>query len=37
MTRQGAFKMIKRRARRAGLPAEVCAHSSRGTGITEEL
>ena len=29
--------MIKRRARRAGLPAEICAHSFRGTGITEYL
>ena len=29
--------MIKRRARKAGLPAEICAHSFRGTGITEYL
>ena len=29
--------MIKRRARQAGLPAEICAHSFRGTGITEYL
>ena len=27
--------MIKRRARKAGLPAEICAHSFRGTGIIE--
>ena len=32
-----ALKMIKRRARKAGLPAEICAHSFRGTGITEYL
>ena len=37
MSRLSAFKMIKRRARRAGLPAEICAHSFRGTGITEYL
>ena len=37
MSRVNALKMIKRRARRAGLPAEICAHSFRGTGITEYL
>ena len=37
MSRVGAFKMIKRRARKTGLPAEICAHSFRGTGITEYL
>ena len=37
MSRVGAFKMIKRRARKAGLPVEICAHSFRGTGITEYL
>ena len=37
MSRMGAFKMIKRRARQAGLPAEICAHSFRGTGITVYL
>ena len=37
MSRLSAFKMIKRRARKAGLPAEICAHSFRGTGITEYL
>ena len=37
MSRVGAFKMIKRRVRQAGLPAEICAHSFRGTGITEYL
>ena len=37
MSRMSAFKMIKRRARKAGLPAEICAHSFRGTGITEYL
>ncbi len=35
--RAAALKMIKRRAKRAGLPGEVCAHSFRGTGITEYL
>ena len=37
MSRFGALKMIKRRARQAGLPAEICAHSFRGTRITEYL
>ena len=30
MTRATALRMIKRRARQAGLPAEICAHSFRG-------
>ena len=37
MPRVGAFKMIKRRARQAGRPAEICVHSFCGTGITEYL
>ena len=37
MSRLSALKMIKRRARQAGLPGEICAHSFRGTGITEYL
>ena len=37
LDRAAALKMIKRRAKNAGLPAEVCAHSFRGTGITEYL
>ena len=37
MDRTDALKMIKRRAKQAGLPAEVCAHGFRGTGITEYL
>ena len=37
MNRTEALKMIKRRARDAGLPGEVCAHSFRGTGLTEYL
>ena len=37
MSRVSALRMIKRRARKAGLPAEICAHSFRGTGITEYL
>ena len=36
-TRATALRMIKRRARQAGLPTEICAHSFRGTGITEYL
>ena len=35
--RTDALKMIKRRAKSAGLPGEICAHSFRGTGITEYL
>ena len=34
MSRLSALKMIKRCARQAGLPTEICAHSFRGTGIT---
>ena len=30
MSRLSAFKMIKRRVRKAGLPAEICAHSFPG-------
>ena len=30
MTRAMALRMIKRRTRQAGLPAEICAHSFRG-------
>ena len=37
MSRVSALKMIKRRAQKTGLPAEICAHSFRGTGITEYL
>ena len=37
MTRATALKAIKRRASQAGLPREICAHSFRGTGITEYL
>ena len=37
LAREDAAAMIKRRARAAGLPAQVCAHSFRGTGITEYL
>ena len=37
MSRATAHRMIKRRARQIGLPAEICAHSFRGTGITEYL
>jgi site-specific recombinase XerD len=37
MTRQTAIQMIKRRARAAGLPREICCHSFRATGITAFL
>ena len=37
MSRVNALKMIKRRTRKAELPVEICAHSFRGTGITEYL
>ena len=37
MTRATELRMIKRSARQAGLPREICAHSFRGTGITEYL
>ena len=37
MTRATALRMIKRRVRQARLPAEICAHSFRGTGIMEYL
>ena len=37
MSRLSALKMIKRRARKVALPTEICAHSFRGTGITEYL
>ena len=37
MSRLGALRMIKRWSRKAGLPGEICAHSFRGTGITEYL
>ena len=35
LIRQRVLEMIKRRARRAGLPPEkICCHTARGTGIT---
>ena len=37
MTRQAAIRMVKRRARQAGLPDRISPHSFRGTGITEYL
>ena len=37
MLRLSALKMIKRRAQKAGLPAEICPHSFGGTRITEYL
>jgi len=37
VSRFSALQMIKRRALRAELPAEICNHTFRGTGITEYL
>ena len=37
MTRDAALQMVKRYARQAGLPASICCHTFRGTGITIAL
>ncbi|MEO1130290.1 MAG: tyrosine-type recombinase/integrase [Planctomycetota bacterium] len=37
MTRNDVFRMIKRRARAAGLPESTCCHTFRATGITTYL
>jgi len=37
MTRMAALRMIKRRARQAGIPDRVCCHTFRATGITAYL
>ena len=37
MSRQDALRMVKRRVRAAGLPANTCNHTFRGTGITTFL
>lgn len=37
MTRRDALRMIKRRAEAVGLPADICCHTFRGTGITTYL
>jgi integrase/recombinase XerD len=37
MTRVDAWRMIRRRARNAGLDVEVCCHTFRATGITAYL
>jgi site-specific recombinase XerD len=34
MSRQDVWKMVKRRCEAAGLPADICNHSFRATGIT---
>jgi integrase/recombinase XerD len=34
LTRRDCLEMVKRRAKRAGLPDTICNHSFRGTGIT---
>jgi integrase len=37
ITRREVLAMIKRRVRAAGLPARVCCHTFRATGITAYL
>ncbi len=37
MSRIDVFRMIKRRAKAAGLPPEICCHTFRATGITAYL
>lgn len=37
LRRPAALAMIKRRAKAAGLPGRISAHSFRGTGLTEHL
>ena len=37
LTRNDALRMVKRRARDAGLPGAVCCHTFRATGITAYL
>ena len=37
MNRHDVIRMVKRRARAAGLPASICCHTFRATGITAYL
>lgn len=37
MTRNDVLRMVKRRARKAGLPSSICCHTFRATGITAYL
>lgn len=37
MTRNDALRMVKRRAKAAGLPERICCHTFRATGITAYL
>ena len=37
LNRREALAMVKRRAKRAGLPDDICNHTFRGTGITTYL
>jgi integrase/recombinase XerD len=37
MDRVDVYRMIRRRARDAGLDAEICCHTFRATGITAYL
>ena len=37
MFREDVFRMLKRRARAAGLPETTCCHTFRATGITNYL
>jgi integrase len=34
LTERGALDIVKRRCRAAALPADICNHSFRGTGLT---
>jgi len=37
LTENAALRIVKRRAKGAGLPREICCHSFRATGITSFL
>jgi site-specific recombinase XerD len=37
MTRQYVWAMVKRRAKAAGVPQEICCHTFRAMGITTYL
>jgi site-specific recombinase XerD len=37
MTRNDVLRMVKRRAKKAGLPSSICCHTFRATGITAYL
>ena len=37
LSRVDVFRMLKRRAKQAGLPVQTCCHTFRATGITEYI